>query len=287
MKIFLSSKSNFCFGVKRAIDLIEKNLKKNFSLYTLGPIIHNPQEVKRLEKMGLKVVEKVEEIKNGKLVVSCYGLSPEIIKEVKKRKISLIDATCPYVKNLREKAKNLNIEGYQVIIIGDRGHQEVETLQDVIGRRGIVVSEEKELKNLKIEKKVGVVAQTTQNFSNFKKIVSNLLKKTKELKIYNTICSATFERQREAKILAKKVDLMLIVGGKNSANTNRLFHISKGIVETYHIEEISQIKKSWFKNKEKIGIISGASTPSWIIEEILQNFFLKNFCDVKIEVRNG
>lgn len=269
MEIFLSSKSKFCFGVKRAINLIEKNLKNSHNIYTLGPIIHNPQEVKRLENLGVKVIDDIKKIKKGKLVISCYGLPPNIIKEARKKKISFIDATCPYVKNLEKKVKKLKEEDYEVIIVGDKGHQEVETIQDVIDKKGIVVSNLGDLKKAELKDKIGIVVQTTQNFSNFRKIVLNLLGKTRELKIYNTICSATSERQKEARVLAKKVDLMLIVGGKNSANTNRLYQISKNIVESYHIETADEIKKNWFKGKKKIGILSGASTPFWVTEEVL------------------
>lgn len=270
MQIFLSPASKFCFGVERAIRIIEENLKKGELLYSIGPVIHNPQEIKRLENMGLKIVESIEKIRNAKLVISCYGISPHLIKQAVNKNISFVDATCPYVKNLEEKARKLFKEGYQVIIVGDSGHQEVETVLEMVERKAVIIGEKNEIKNLKLGNKVGIVVQTTQRFSNFKNIVLEILKRVKELKIYNTICSATFERQKETKRLAKKVDLMLIVGGKNSANTNRLFQISKEIVESYHIETADEIKKNWFKNKEKIGIISGASTPSWIIEEVVE-----------------
>lgn len=269
MRLIVAKGSGFCFGVKRALEIVEKTLRKEKGpFYTLGPLIHNPQVVERLSRKGLKVIDNFKGIKRGIFVIRCHGLASEIIAWVKKKDLKIIDTTCPYVIQVKKKAKEIERKGKQLIIIGDRNHPEV---KGMASKKSIILQNVKEAKALVPPKKeMGVVVQTTQSEENFKRIVEELKKKKKSLLIYNTICQATIVRQKETAKLAKKVNLMLIVGGRNSANTRRLAQMSKGLVKTYHIEEPSEIDKRWLRDKKVIGVSAGASTPEWLIDEVIR-----------------
>lgn len=269
MPVILAKNPFFCYGVKRALKITSNSIKTcRISIYTFGPLIHNPQVVRDLEKKGVRAVNNLREIKEGILIIPAHGIAPQIINEAKDKGLRLIDATCPYVQRVKDLAKSLKDEGYQVIIVGDQGHPEVEGILGFIKEKAIILTKSSQIRPTKITKKVGVVAQTTQTLDNFQAIVQNLLKFTKELKVYNTICEETIKRQTSAQRIAKVVDLMLVIGGKNSANTNRLAKICQEEVKTYHIEEAKELKAGWLKGKKRIGIAAGASTPDWIVKEV-------------------
>ena len=270
MPVILAKNLFFCYGVKRALKITSNSIKTcKMSIYTFGPLIHNPQVVRDLEGKGVKAVNNLRGIKEGILIIPAHGIAPQIINEAKAKGLRLIDATCPYVQRVKDLAKSLKDEGYQVIIVGDQGHPEVEGILGFIKEKAVVLTKSSQIRPAKIAKKVGVVAQTTQTLDNFQTIVRNLLKFTKELKVYNTICEETIKRQTSARRIAKVVDLMLVIGGKNSANTNRLAKICQEEVKTYHIEEAKELKAGWLKGKKRIGIAAGASTPDWIVKEVV------------------
>jgi len=269
-KIKIADKSGFCFGVKRAIELAQGTLNSNNKVYTLGPIIHNPQEVKRLEKEGIKTLKDPKKIRNGVIVLRTHGIPLELGKKLQKKKnIKIIDATCPFVKRAQDIIKDLSVKNEAIVIVGEKMHPEVVGLVSYGAGKCVVVENLKEAKKIKLDKNatVNVVSQTTQTPENFNAIV-RYFKKRFKVKVFNTICKATFDRQHSAEKLAKNSDLMIVVGGKNSGNTTRLSQICSGFTKTRHIETARDIKKEWFKNVKKIGVTAGASTPDWIIKKV-------------------
>jgi len=270
MDIIVAKKAGFCFGVKRAIDIafnLAKESKKG--IYTYGPLIHNPQVVNELKQKGINTTDALHSKDIRTLIIRTHGVSPEVYAETSEMKYNLIDATCPFVKKAQNFTKKLRDEGYQVLIIGDKHHPEVQGLIGFAGSDVIIASDADAL--TKIKKKVGIIVQTTQSFETFKKIVLQVISTAREIKIYNTICDSTAQRVKETKELAKKVDLMIIVGGKNSANTNQLVKLSKEVCsKVYHIETAGEIEKRWLNRVEKVGISGGASTPQQIINEVVK-----------------
>ena len=285
MKIKLSKYCDFCFGVKRAVRLIEEALRKTKEpLYSLGPFIHNPRVVEQFSKKGLKTVSSLRGIKEGVMVIRSHGISPDVVEKVKASGIKLLDATCPNVKRSQKVAGELLRRNYKVIIVGDKAHPEVKSLVGATGGRAFVVSRPQALKKLRLNvAKVGVIVQTTQSKSKYLKILTRLLEKNfSEIKIYNTICEDTLCRQEEASKIARNVEIMLVLGGKMSANSRRLTEISRaGGTPTYHIESGSQIKAGWLRGRTCVGIASGASTPKWIVDDAI-----KRISEVKLKKKN-
>lgn len=275
MKIILAEKIGFCSGVKRAIELAERSVQEGRKpVYTLGPLIHNPQEVARLARLGIQIADKHSEISKGIVIIPAHGLPPDLLKELGRQKdIEFVDATCPIVKRVQICAKNLVEENYEVIIVGDKGHPEVSSILGFTGNRGHVVENISELNQLKLSSssRIGLVAQTTQSEETFSAIVNAVMQKGAITRVYNTICSATFERQQALRKLVPRVEAVIVIGGYNSANTNRLVKIAKemGCDSVYHIETTKDLNLAWIKNKEKIGIAAGTSTPTWIIDEVV------------------
>lgn len=263
MEIIIAKSAGFCFGVKRALELVKASLGSATSpIYSLGPLIHNPAVVNDLEKKGLRVVNRIDDVKEGRVVIRSHGVGPGIYQYADEKGLEVIDATCPFVKNVHELALMLKREGYQVIIVGERDHAEVSGVLDTLSGEALVINTPDELIGKKIELKVGIISQTTQDVTKFQQLVASILPFTKECRVFNTICLATAERQKEAAELSRKVDLMIVVGGKNSANTNRLAEIcSQYGTRTYHIESAAEIKAEWFRQIDKVGITAGASTP--------------------------
>jgi len=270
MEIKIAQPSGFCFGVKRSIDMVEKAIKdgkKNIQIF--GPIVHNPQQIKALEDKGVKMVNSIDEIQPGTLFIRAHGISPQVYEELKKKNVEIIDATCPFVNVEQNYARKLYEEGYQVIIIGEKNHPEA------LGAQGyapgsLIIGSVEEARSLKEVPKIGAVVQTTLEPEEVAKIVAELYHKAKEVRVYNTICQSTKMRQPAAKKLAEEVDLMIVIGGKNSGNTRRLAEVSSRIKTTYHIETAAELKKEWFEGVKKVGISAGASTPDFIIEEVVE-----------------
>jgi small subunit ribosomal protein S1 len=270
MEIKLAKNMGFCFGVKRAIRIARQVRRETREkVWTLGHIIHNPQVVRRLEEEGIIAVDDLSEIDTGYVIIRSHGVHPDILKRIRERNLKEVDATCPLVKKAQERAKQLISEGYETYVIGEREHPEVISIVgETEGKVRVIDSAE----DLKIKNsKVGLVVQTTQSQDNLNKVVDYLLPRILEIKVFNTICDVTSKRQKEVKKLAKKSDVVIIVGGKRSANTSRLAGIAReeGCV-TYHIEEAREIKNKWFTDVERVSIASGASTPDWIIKGVIK-----------------
>lgn len=270
MEIIVAKKAGFCFGVKRAIDItFELAEKENHGIYTFGPLIHNPQVVDELKKEGVSPTDDISSPDIKTLIIRTHGVSPEIYNETEQKDYKLIDATCPFVKKAQRYAKTLSAEGYQVLIIGDSEHPEVQGLIGFAGDDVVTVSNAESLPPIK--KKIGIIVQTTQPFEIFRDVVDRVISYAVELKIYNTICDYTAQRVDEAKELSKNVDIMIVVGGKNSSNTTQLENISKQNCENvYHIETSEELEKEWFDGVGKAGITGGASTPQWIIDDVVK-----------------
>ncbi|MGQ9508064.1 MAG: 4-hydroxy-3-methylbut-2-enyl diphosphate reductase [Thermodesulfobacteriota bacterium] len=270
MKLIVAKSSGFCFGVERAMKMaLEAAKKSSRNLYTLGPLIHNPQAVNYLEEFGIKSKERVEDIPRGIVILRSHGISLTDLEKIKKRRLKVVDATCPIVKKANYYAKFLDRNGYRLVIVGDPEHPEVKAIRSYIRQKVRVVESPEALMEMKPCPKIGIIAQTTQNFNLFKEVVKVILEKGKEVRVFNTICHATMMRQREAIELARTVDCMIVIGGHNSGNTQRLVHICKEVQpRTYQIETAQELNPKWFNRVKKAGLTSGASTPPWIIHEV-------------------
>jgi 4-hydroxy-3-methylbut-2-enyl diphosphate reductase len=270
MKLFIAKSAGFCFGVRRAMDITLKAAQKSpKNLYTLGPLIHNPQAVEFLEQLGVKVKNRIENIPKGRVIFRSHGVSLEDIGKAREKGLHIIDATCPIVKKAKFYAKYLYRHGYTVLIVGDPYHPEVEAIQSYIKDRVEVVNDITGIRRLGPWEKLGIIAQTTQSFNIFREIVTASLERSKEVRVFNTLCHATMKRQKEAVEIAKKVECMIVIGGHNSGNTQRLANICGEIqARTYHIETVQELNPKWLNKKEKIGLTAGASTPLWIIQEV-------------------
>lgn len=269
-KVIIAKRAGFCFGVKRAIDItfdIAKKDKKG--VFTLGPIIHNPQVIERLRGKGISPLGAgdIENKKIKALIIRTHGIPNQLYDNITARGFKIIDATCPFVKKAQRYAKLLKESGYQVVILGDINHPEVKGLMSYAGEDVIVVDENTHIEGLR--SKVGIIVQTTQPVDALKKVLSKVIDHAKEVKVYNTICNSTALRLKETEDMSHKVDVMIVVGGKNSANTTQLANLCKGLnVKTYHVETASEIKDDWFSVAKKVGVTAGASTPDWIIREV-------------------
>ncbi len=278
MEIHIAKMAGFCFGVKRAVEIAFETATTapDRKVGTLGPIIHNPQVINRLKESGvLPLSEDAEGVGDfDTIIIRTHGIPAGLFDSLKERKFDLIDATCPFVKKAQQYAKLLKEEGYQVLILGDGNHPEVKGILSYAGAGALVVGSDEELPGLK--DRVGVVVQTTQPVDALKRLLNSIVETSREIKVYNTICSFTALRLRETEELAGKVDIMVVVGGKNSANTRQLTTLCRRIgVETHHIETTGELSPSWFKGINKVGITAGASTPEWIIKEVLER--IENF----------
>jgi 4-hydroxy-3-methylbut-2-enyl diphosphate reductase len=270
MKIIVAKRAGFCFGVKRAIDIAfnqSKEIKQG--VFTFGPLIHNPQVVKKLIEEGVTPIEDVYSPDIKTLIIRTHGVPPDTHKKMSQMGYNIIDATCPFVQKAQRYAQSLKEEGYQVVIIGDREHPEVQGLIGFSGDDAIVVNTHEQMPRLK--SKVGIIVQTTQPHENLEEVVRRLVSFTRELRVFNTICDSTVLRLKETKELAQEVDIIIVVGGKNSANTSQLTNLSKSIcAKVYHIETPGELRVKWFNGAEKVGITGGASTPQWLIDEVVE-----------------
>ncbi|MBW2977828.1 4-hydroxy-3-methylbut-2-enyl diphosphate reductase [Candidatus Woesearchaeota archaeon] len=270
-KITLAKHAGFCFGVKRALNIVTsaKNKNKTKKVNIFGPLIHNPQEIKRLEKKGIKTVYKLHKNLKDILVIRAHGVPDSLIKRAKAKGLKTIDATCPFVKQVHVISKDLEKKGHQVVVFGDAYHPEVVGIAGNL-KDPIVVEEPELIEHFPFIEKMALVAQTTQNQKKFNKAAKLLKSRCNKLIAKNTICNATEQRQNASKKLAEKSDIMIVIGGQNSGNTKRLNQICKSLQKnTYHIETEKELKKQWFDNKKKIGITAGASTPDWIIRKVI------------------
>lgn len=260
-----------CYGVERALGMAEKAAgEARKPVNTLGPLIHNPLVVNDLERIGVGTASNVSEVEEGTLIIRAHGVVPSVVEDARTRGLDVLDATCPYVKKVHNAAERLVREGYQLIVVGESGHPEVEGIMGHAGDDAHVVSVPGDLDAIDLSRKVGVVVQTTQTPGALADVVAELSKRTMDLRVINTICSATQERQDSAAELARRVDAMIVVGGKNSGNTRRLAEICTAVCpKTHHIEDASEIEAAWFAGVSHIGVTAGASTPASHIERAL------------------
>lgn len=260
-----------CYGVERALGMAEKAADEvRKPVNTLGPLIHNPLVVNDLESIGVGAASSVSEVEEGTLIIRAHGVVPSVVEDARTRGLDVLDATCPYVKKVHNAAERLVREGYQLIVVGESGHPEVEGIMGHAGDDAHVVSVPGDLDAIDLSRKVGVVVQTTQTPGALADVVAELSKRTMDLRVINTICSATQERQDSAAELARRVDAMIVVGGKNSGNTRRLAEIcTAACPKTHHIEDASEIEAAWFDGVSHIGVTAGASTPASHIERAL------------------
>ncbi len=271
-KVIVAKNAGFCFGVQRAVDMAEKEVEESNNLVCLGSLIHNPQVVGRLEKKGMRVAkDEVDRLEQEKVLLRSHGVSKEVEDKLKKNKNEVVDATCPFVKRAQLVAEKFAKEGLQVVIFGDPNHAEVIGIKSYAGENSLVVSSQEEAEKLEIFPRIGLLSQTTQKKEIFQQVALELTNHTDDLHIINTICSDTATKQNEVVKLAKKVDLMIVVGGKESSNTKKLFEISrKNCAKAYHIETVSELKSGMLKDVDIIGITAGASTPKESIEEVVE-----------------
>ncbi len=268
MKIQLAENYGFCFGVKRAIKIAEEN--KNASTY--GPLIHNSKEIARLDadyQVGLTDDYKVFS-EGDKAIVRTHGIQKNELQELKKNNVDVVDATCPYVTKPQEIAQEMSEAGYSVVIFGDEAHPEIKGVKSYATHGALVVTSSKDLISIKLKEKIALIAQTTRKVEDYIEVANYLIPRHKEVRVFNTICNATFENQEAVLNLSKQADIMLIIGGKNSSNTKQLFSIScDNCQDSYHIEDENDLDYNWFKSKEFCGISAGASTPDWIIQNVV------------------
>lgn len=263
--IEVAAHAGVCYGVERALDLANRaaNEAEGRPVHTLGPLIHNPLVVRELEDRGVAMADALEDAASGTLVIRAHGVVPRVVDDARRRGLTVLDATCPYVKKVHHAAERLTREGYQVIVVGEPGHPEVEGIMGHAGEGARVISSPGDLDGVELARKVGVVVQTTQTAAALAAVVDALLPRVGELRVVNTICEATQERQDSAAQLASRADVMVVVGGRNSGNTRRLAQIcAERCARTHHIEDAGEIEAPWFDGAGLIGVTAGASTPS-------------------------
>ncbi|MDR7485374.1 MAG: 4-hydroxy-3-methylbut-2-enyl diphosphate reductase [Armatimonadota bacterium] len=272
MEVVLARHQGFCGGVRRAVEMSEAAARAHpGGVQTWGPLIHNPQVVGRLRDQGVSVTEDLDGLGGEAFVVSAYGVEGAVLRAARERGMAIIDATCPVVTRAHALAFKLADEGYQIIAVGDHGHPEMVTLKEALGDRVTIVHTREEAAAVKVRGRIGVISQTTQSMQNFREIVGDIALRTKELKVVNTLCPAITVRQEEAEVLVEQVDALVVVGGHHSSNTTRLAEIGRArMLPTFHIETPDEIDPAWFAGVRRVGVMSGASTPDWIIAEVVR-----------------
>ena len=276
MTIEKADKVGFCFGVKRAIDVLEKVARERGGVETLGAVVHNRQVLQKLAAIGVKMAKNVDDIRGDVVVTSSHGISPQLEEEIKDRNIEIISTTCPFVLRAQVAARRLAEAGFLVIIYGDAEHPEVRGILGWTKGRGLAALDDKFIARLdQIPRRIGILSQTTQvpaHFTDFvKKLIDTASIRDSEMRIIDTICHDIRERQAAAIELAGQMDLMLVVGGHHSANTNRLAELCSQVTETYLIETAAEIQPSWLEGKRRIGVTAGASTDEQTVNEVLKS----------------
>lgn len=271
MEIVLAKSAGFCFGVKRATQMAFDASQNHSRIHSLGPLIHSPQVVEKLEGRGVKVCHQVTDIPDGAVIIRSHGVTSGELEEIAEQQLEVVDATCPFVKKAQDYAAQLSREGYLLVLVGESDHPEVEGIYSYATGEVVVVATPDEAQALPRGSKIGLVAQTTQSLENLQNIVAVCLSKAKELRVFNTICDATTVRQEEARKISGEVEAMIVIGGYNSANTTRLASLcQEQQPRTYHIETAEQLDPAWLQGVNRVGVTAGASTPLWIIDEVVQ-----------------
>lgn len=286
MKAVVAKTAGFCFGVKRAVDTVYDQTRAAAAdpglgpIYTYGPIIHNEEVVRDLEEKGVRVVggDDLETLHHGTVIIRSHGTTREVCEKLEQGGLRIVDATCPFVKKIHKIVSEESEKGRTIVIVGNASHPEVEGIRGWCHGSSYVVETPEEAGDLKFpdHTRLCIVSQTTFNYNKFQLLVEIILKKSYDSIVVNTICSATHERQAEARELASKVDVMLVIGGKNSSNTQKLCEICrKECSNTYYIQTVRDMQEEWLEGKRSVGITAGASTPNHIIEEVHTNVRIK------------
>lgn len=270
MHIYLADNAGFCYGVKRAVDLALQASVEEGPWHTLGPLVHNQEVTDFLARKGISCIADIAELVEGGILIRSHGVPPEVLTEIEARELGLIDGTCPTVKKTQNLARSLVADHYQLVIVGDKEHPEVKGILGWTGESALVVRLPEEAAVLKSYNKIAVICQTTILESEYQQIVAELISHAREIRSFNTICKASSRRQEAASELATHVDVMVVVGDRNSSNTRSLVKICESKkVATYQIETAVELRREWFMGKESVGVTAGASTPDWLIKEVL------------------
>lgn len=274
MEVRIADNAGFCFGVKRAMKIAWDELenKSENNIYSLGPLIHNKQAVDRYKEKGLVEMDNLESIPSeSKLIIRSHGVAEKVYTESKAKNMEIVDTTCPFVKKIHDIVKDFSHRGYKIIIVGNANHPEIIGINGWCNNEAIVINKLEEIDDITFDPTqiYCVVSQTTANLESFDKIVQKLKTKINNLTVKNTICFATKERQISAIDLAREVDCMVVIGGKHSSNTQKLVNICKDLVPTFSVETKEELEKEKFAGFKVAGVTAGASTPDWIIEEVI------------------
>ena len=279
MQVELAKSAGFCFGVQRAVDTVYKQIEENSAekIYTYGPIIHNEEVIKDMEKKGVEVIlseEELKQIKSGIVIIRSHGVPKKICDLMEEKGIRCVDATCPFVKKIHRIVEAQSKEGRRIIIIGNDRHPEVEAIKGWCQTPATVIEtiDEADSFTAPASEKLCIVSQTTFNYNKFQELVEIIKEKGYDIIVLNTICNATEERQTEARAIAEQVDAMIVIGGRNSSNTQKLFEICKNECKnTYYIQTVKDLDLAEVRSVDNVGITAGASTPNNIIEEVQKN----------------
>jgi 4-hydroxy-3-methylbut-2-enyl diphosphate reductase len=276
VEILLARDMGFCWGVRRAIDMMEKAAEERGQIISLGPVVHNPQVVASLGDKGVQVATNLEDVDGAPVAITAHGVGPTVLEEAHDRGLDVVDTTCPIVTRSQRWARKLAENGFTVVVYGDADHREVMGVLSWAGSRGFALTEEN-LDTLpeKLSSRVAVISQTTQSPARFAAFVARLLERRldhiNELRVINTLCGVTANQQTAAQELAQEVDLMLVIGGRNSANTRHLVEVCQQEgVETHHIETAAEMEGGWFDGRKRVGVTAGASTPDSAVEAVVR-----------------
>lgn len=269
MKVVVARHAGICYGVERALKMAAEAATTADRVATLGPLIHNPQAVAALQERGVGVASSLDEIEQGTVVIRSHGVDPAVIEQAERKGLAVVDATCPFVRAAHTCAAELAASGYAVVIVGESDHPEVEGILAHAGGEAVIVERAEDLP-ARLPRRIGVVVQTTQQLETLREVVEDLLPRTAELRVCNTICSATAKRQTAAAELADEVDVIVVVGGHNSGNTTRLTEICRARnPRTHHVETAAELDSAWFAGAAAVGVTAGASTPDEQIQGVI------------------
>lgn len=273
MEIVLAESLGFCMGVKRAVDMAYRALEKNPGepVVTLGPLIHNTQEIDRLQHDGIRVADQSSLPASGTVIIRAHGVAPQAYDELKARGLRIMDGTCPYVHYSQRKAMELHRDGYTVVIVGDKDHPEIRGILGYIDDQGYAVKTVEEVRQLPPLQRIGVIARTTISPRKYQQVIDALRERAAEVKVCETICDATEENQKAIRSLSTEVDLLLVIGGRHSANSNKLVEAAREhCPASFLIETSSEIDPALLRGVRRVGVSAGASTPDWLIQQVVE-----------------
>jgi (E)-4-hydroxy-3-methyl-but-2-enyl pyrophosphate reductase len=288
MEIVLAESLGFCMGVKRAVDLAYRALEKSGDLQvvTLGPLIHNAQEIERLEADGVKVIDEGSIPGNGVVIIRAHGVAPQAYDDLRARGLKVMDGTCPYVHYSQRKGMELRDEGYTVVIAGDKNHPEIKGILGYIDNQAHIIKTVEEARALPVFDRIGLIAQTTINPVKYREIIGVLQEKATEVKVCETICDATEENQRAIRALSQEVEMIYVIGGRHSANSNKLVEAAReSCPRSFLIETPAEIDPEDLRGVGRVGIGAGASTPDWMIRRVVEK--LRDLTNAECRMRNA